>query len=230
MLRFAQNASSAARVKKNASRRGYVRGSPWVTTKDFDHLIDTRVEACNIRVLCTFIAVLSHIRPPVRLADRARRRTRLSISVIGVMHRRRQSVLITYIQIRMTRVRYLNRAQERHRSALRRTRHHCRRRRRMRMMYQGRNFDHVSWLLIGDGAVDRAGSEGLLFLGRCAPLCQTLEALEGVINEYPVLVYYLAILWHRRGRCEAKRKNKVCVLKTIGCNDDNTGKITRTYL
>jgi len=83
-------------------------------------------------------------------------------------------------------------------------------------MYQGRNFDHISWLLIGDGAVDRAGSEGLLFLGRCAPLRQTLEALEGVINEYPVLVYYLAVLWHRRGRCnEAKRKNKVYVLKTI---------------
>ena len=108
-------------------------------------------------------------------------------------------------------IRYLNRAQEPDRSTIRRTRHHCRRRRRMRMMYQGRNFDHVSWLLIGDDVVDRAGSEGLLFLGRCAPLCQTLEALEGVINEYPVLVYYLTILWHWRGRYnEAKRKDEMC--------------------
>lgn len=84
------------------------------------------------------------------------------------------------------------------------------------MMYQGRNFDHVSWLLIDDDAVDRAGGEGLLFLGRCASLCQTLEALESVINKYPVLVYYLAVLWHRRGRCnETKRKDKACVLEAI---------------
>lgn len=93
-------------------------------------------------------------------------------------------------------------------------------------MYQGRNFDHVSWLLIDDGVVDRAGSEGLLFLGRCAPLCQTLKALEGIINKYPVLVYYLAVLWHWRGRCNIKRKNKTYVLEAIGCNND---KYKRKY-
>jgi len=70
----------------------------------------------------------------------------------------------------------------------------------MRMMYQGRNFDHVSWLLISDSVGDRAGSEGLLFLGWRAPLRQTLKALEGVIDEYPVLVYHLAVLWHWCGR------------------------------
>lgn len=69
-------------------------------------------------------------------------------------------------------------------------------------MYQGRNFDHVSWLLISGDAGDRTGSEGLLFLGRRAPLRQTLEALEGVIDEYPVLVYHLTVLWHRCGRCD----------------------------
>lgn len=73
-------------------------------------------------------------------------------------------------------------------------------------MYQGRNFDHVSRLMIGSGAGDRTGSEGLLFLGRRASLRQTLEALEGVIDEHPVLVYHLAVLWHRRGRCSERCK------------------------
>lgn len=103
------------------------------------------------------------------------------------------------------------------------------------MMYQGRNFDHISQLLIGDGgADDRAGSEGLLFLGRCASLRQTLEALESVIDEYPVLVYYLAVLWHRRGCCnEIKLKDvikSVSFSTSIECNGNVTGKEARTYL
>jgi len=69
-------------------------------------------------------------------------------------------------------------------------------------MYQGRNFDHVDrLLLIAGGAADRARYEGLLFLGRRTSLRQTFETLEGIIDEYPVLVYYFAILRHRRGRC-----------------------------
>lgn len=84
------------------------------------------------------------------------------------------------------------------------------------MMYQGRNFDHVSSRLVsssGGGAGDRAGGEGLLFLGRCAPLRETFETFEGVVDEYPVLVYHLAVLWHRRGRCNEIRDDLVaCIL------------------
>lgn len=128
-------------------------------------------------------------------------------------------MIITYIQEWLA-----NRARKRDRSAIRHARHRCRRRRRMRMMYQGRNFDHISRLLIGDGgADDRAGSEGLLFLGRCAPLRQTLEALESVIDEHPVLVYYLAVLWHWRGRYnEIKLKDVikgVSFSTSIECNN-----------
>lgn len=68
-------------------------------------------------------------------------------------------------------------------------------------MYQGRNFDHVGRLLLIAGAGDRTGDDGLLFLGRRAPLRQTFEALEGVIDKHPILVYHFAVLWHRRGRC-----------------------------
>lgn len=77
-------------------------------------------------------------------------------------------------------------------------------------MYQGRNFDHVSGQLIGSGSGssggsgggDRARDEGLLFLGRRASLRQSLETLERIVDEYPVLVRYLAVLRHRRGRCQ----------------------------
>lgn len=56
-------------------------------TKDFvrialTRIIDARVETCNIRVLCTFIAILFYICLPVCLADRACHRSRLSMSVI----------------------------------------------------------------------------------------------------------------------------------------------------
>lgn len=84
------------------------------------------------------------------------------------------------------------------------------------MMYQGRNFDHVnSRLISGGGSDDRAGGDGLLFLGWRAPLCETLEAFEGVVDEYPVLVYYFAVLRHRRGRCKKTRMREMILVACL---------------
>lgn len=64
----------------------------------------------------------------------------------------------------------------------------------MRMMvYLGRCTDRIV-LLIADC---RTSVRELLFFGRRAPLCKTLETLERVIYEYPVLVYNFAVLWQR---------------------------------
>lgn len=69
-------------------------------------------------------------------------------------------------------------------------------------MYQGRNSSCVR-LLTGR---NRARNRVLLFLGWRAPLRQTFESFERVINEYPVLVYYLPILRHWRGCCNRRKK------------------------
>lgn len=81
----------------------------------------------------------------------------------------------------------------------------CRRRhRRVRVMYQGRNSSCVR-LVTG---WNRARNRVLLFLGWRASLRQTFESFERVIDEHPVLVYYLSVLRHRRRRCNQGREKK----------------------
>lgn len=68
----------------------------------------------------------------------------------------------------------------------------------MRMMYQGRNSpypcsSHCVALVISGV---RARYRGLLFFRWRSSLRQTLETLERVVYEHPILVDHLTVLWH----------------------------------